>query len=661
MTLLEHGRTRLDTQRDRARRQAAGLLALLGAAAAIWCAAALAALLTGHGFTWPALHFRSPVTGGSGGLLGLPQAGQANVEPTRPQFPITITWPAPGWLTALIALPLWAGWLRWAVRPVLGGLNKPVRHRGLAPLHEIRAQLGERAARKAARFTRPDLAAWLRPLVHHTEVALRLGRATTPRDKSRDLLANLEQRVRIVARTGWGKTARLLVPIIRGLPGPALISSTEPAIFNQTVQARHHRRRHLRWPLLDRLARHRLPVGEYPVAVVDCSPASSRWTSGWPQARVNPIQGSANWATADRRARALVRTGTTGEADDDGVFTAAACDVLAAWLHAADLGGYTLDDIQSWLTDTSTRQARRILATNRHADPIARMVLEKHLDSRAERTSSGVERFVALALASVLSAAGRRIAGNGSTDQLDMQGFIAAGGTLYLLAQPAQVKQLRPFLSMIANEMFHAAEAVALTRRRARLAQPFVGVLDEVAYGATVTDLPYVVNGQRKFGISVIWSVQSSSQEDTIYGPEAQAIRDGAGVSVYGGIDIDHSRQISDRAGQTSVVTATRGDHNSEHVAHQDALSIADQQDLDDGESVVVARGLKPFLAFSESIHETRAGRAVVAEGDGVAARVAAARAGEQARAAAATTATEHGVDDNPNEPADDDGGEDTA
>ena len=52
--------------------------------------------------------------------------------------------------------------------------------------------------------------------------------------------ADWEQRTRIIARTGWGKGARLLIPIIRALPGPALVASTEPSIFTQTVLARTH-------------------------------------------------------------------------------------------------------------------------------------------------------------------------------------------------------------------------------------------------------------------------------------------------------------------------------------------------------------------------------------------------------------------------------------
>lgn len=645
MTLIEHGRTRLDTARDRARRQAAGVLALLGALAAIWVAAALAALLTGHGFTWPVLHLRPPVTGGNGGLLGLPHAGQSDLEPTRPQFPLTVTWPSPVWATVLVAVPLWAGWLRLAVRPVLRGLAKPVRHRGLATLREIRDQLSARAARRAARYTRPDVPVWLRPWLHHGEFGMRIGRSTTPRDR-RALFANFEQRLRVIARTGWGKTSRLLVPIIRDLPGSALISSTEPHIFNQTARARQHRRLRLRWPLLDRLACRWLPASDYPVAVVDCSPPGARFSEGWPQAQINPIPGSADWPTAHRRARALVHTATGGEDDEDGIFAGAATDVLAAWLHAADLGGYGLDELQAWLADTSTGQPRRVLKSDRRADPSALIALDKHLDPRAEKTTSGVERFVALALASVLSAEGRRLAGTGD-NQFDLEQFIASGGTLYLLANPARVHAVRPLLSMIANESFHAAERVALRQRRTRLPHGFTGVLDEVAYGPTATDLPYVVNGQRKYRINAIWSVQSSSQEETVYGPDAQSLRDGAGVSIYGGIDIDAARELSDRAGQTPVVTATRGDHlSSEHVDHQDALSIADQQDLGDGESVVVARGVKPFLAYTESIYDTRAGRGVVAEADDVAAGVEGARARAQVAASAAETAVHYGIDD---------------
>ncbi|OLF07284.1 hypothetical protein BU204_35760 [Actinophytocola xanthii] len=104
--------------------------------------------------------------------------------------------------------------------------------------------------------------------------------------------ADWEQRIRVVARTGWGKTDRLLVPIIRTLPGPALIASIEPGIFERTVLARRYRRPTLLRPplaLLLRLLGRREPAVEHPVAIVDVSAPDRRYAAGYPQVQWSPI------------------------------------------------------------------------------------------------------------------------------------------------------------------------------------------------------------------------------------------------------------------------------------------------------------------------------------------------------------------------------------
>jgi type IV secretory pathway TraG/TraD family ATPase VirD4 len=124
--------------------------------------------------------------------------------------------------------------------------------------------------------------------------------------------------------------------------------------------------------------------------------------------------------------------------------------------------------------------------------------------------------------------------------------------------------------------------------------------------------------------------VQSSAQEDSIYGTDAQALRDAAGVTVVGGIDINSAKEISERAGITPVVTPSRGSglrSHTEHVQQQETFTIGDQQELGDGQAVIMARGLSPFIAYTPSIWEQRAIRNLItAEAEAVANSVAAMR-----------------------------------
>lgn len=649
--MVELGRTRLDTRRQRARRVTGIGVGLVGAVITAWVAAAVVAWLSGAGWQWPQILLRPMVTGDSGGLLGLPQSGEAPAAPSRSQLPVTLSWPAPAWATALVAVPLWAGWVRLTVVPLLRGLQHETRHEGLASRRKIRAVLSAGTARSSGHLTRPDLPWWHRWLLSPAEFGYCFGHPIQPRTRRR-LWATWQQRMRIIARTGWGKTSRLLVPIIRRLPGPAVISSTEPAIFEQTVLARQWRRSRLRWTWLDWLVQRWLPVREYPIAVVDLSPPDARFAAGYPSVRWNPITGAADYTLAYRRAQGLMAgvedSETERGSDDNWLFRASAVDVLAAWLHAADLGDYEIADLRAWLRDTTEgrRQSLRILEDHPQADPSAADSVRKHLDPRSDRTTSSVERFVMLVMRSLLSADGQALCGRRFDDEgtrihsFDMAGFIAAGGTLYLLADADRLEHARPLLSLFADEMFYAARQAALRCPGKRLPQSFFGVLDELRYGVTVSSLPYIGNTMRKFGIGYIYAVQESSQEDTLYGAEVTAVRAATDISIYGGLDSNSAQSLSDQAGTAPVVTASRGDHESEHVQHQQALTVADQQALAYGESVISAPELPPFLAYTPLLYEQRLlARRIQAEARQVTNIVAAAQEGQQTRSASHTSA----------------------
>ena len=214
--ISEAGRTRLYTRRQRRRIRFGLFVALVGAVGAGAVGAAAASWLTGDGWQWPALETRSFREGG--GLFSLGTDGRET--PGSWRFPITVDWPEMDPRVAVvIAAVVWAGWLFLFLYPVTRGLSRQTRHRGLAQRRRIRSALGARAARRAGRFTRPRLSRWQRFLLPTNAFGYRLLRPTSPKSR-RWVWADWEQRIRIIARTGWGKGARLLIPMIRALPGP---------------------------------------------------------------------------------------------------------------------------------------------------------------------------------------------------------------------------------------------------------------------------------------------------------------------------------------------------------------------------------------------------------------------------------------------------------
>ncbi|WP_157495430.1 type IV secretory system conjugative DNA transfer family protein [Kutzneria sp. 744] len=659
MPRVRLGRNRLLTRRERLRSQTGVLLALLGAALSAWIAAGAVAYVSGIGWSPPTLHVRSVLTrqpGGSG-LLGLFHSSTGGAVGTPWQSPVTVSWPADPVWSALAAVPVWLVWLRVVCRPVFAGLQRDVRADS-TDLASIRRLLGARAVRRAGRYTLPETTWWQRMLLPTTAFGYSLGYVQGHR--RHELWADWEQRVRIQAWNGWGKTLRLLVPIIRALPGPALISSTEPQIFESTVQARQFRQRPIRWRWVGLVLRRWFPTLEYPVAVAEFGPARLRSTAGYRRVEWNLIDGSEDMTTALRRALDLVNgieddTRTGGDSGNDRFFRDAASEVLAAWLHAAALGDREIDDLLNWQRDLNDPLPRTILADHPRADRTALLALTTHLDSRAANTTSGVARYLSLATRSLGSDEGRDFCGRRFTPgrrtrtgtQLDLEELIRAGGTIYVLAPERYIGRIRPLLAMFCGELFAVAEEVALSRRSKRLALPFIGVHDELRFGVPVPSLPSVANSQRKFGIGMVYAVQDSTQEDEVFGRRAASLRAAAGVSISGGIDPISAEEISRRAGTTPVVTTSRGsEFATEQVSWFEALTIADQQRLGDGQSTVVARGLTPFVAEVRSIKERPLlRRRIDREVRQVTRRAAAARAGDLAADQAADAAASAGTD----------------
>ena len=239
------------------------------------------------------------------------------------------------------------------------------------------------------------------------------------------------------------------------------------------------------------------------------------------------------------------------------------------------------------------------------------MNMATHLDPAAGRATSGVKRYLNFAISSMASGQGRVLCGPRSGPQFDMEALIRAGGTVYLLAEVDEMELARPLLTMLAGEMFMSAERTARRLPGRRLPHTFMGVFDELKAGVRLAILPYVTTVQRKYGISFAYAIQSSMDEEEMFGKAgAQRLRDNC-VTVVGGYDGSSAQETSRRAGKTPVVVASRGTggHRNEHTQLEDTLPESDQGELEDGQSVVLGRGILPFLAATNRVDKPRKAR----------------------------------------------------
>ena len=613
--ITEQGVTRIRTRRQNFRILVKAVFIAVGVAVCVYLGGAAASLVTGSGWHLPQLHLRSPLTG-NGSLINL-SGKKGNTK--HFQFPATLAMPASWRATLIGALPLLAGWILLLRSPLLRSRRHtgPDRHRGFAAVKDIRELYSARAARAAGVFTLPGTTRWQRMVLPLNSFGYHVGSPLEPRVKRMRLWFNFETRLRIVARAGWGKSWRLLIPIIRSLPGAAVVTSVEPEIFTTTVKARMWRKPPVRFAWMRLLRKKWRTEVRYPVYVADLSAPESKFASGFPAVRWNPIVGCENFKVATNRARALVSGGDGDGKSDSGTdkfFRDSASEVLAAWLQAAALNpGKDIEDLVRWLRDTDLATAQDILQTASTPEATtAIMNMVTHLDPAAGRTTSGVKRYLNFAISSLASGQGRALCGPRSGVQFDLAKLIADGGTVYLLAEPEEMDQARPILTLFATEMFRAAERVARQLPGSRLPQTFMGVFDELFAGVRLPLLPYVAAVQRKYGISYCYAIQSSSDEDELFGQAGAERLRNQSTTIIGGYDVGSAQETTRRAGHHGVVgrsKAVNGFGGSEQVQQEEVLPESDQQKIKNGQSIILGLGIAPFLAYTDRIDAKRAVR----------------------------------------------------
>jgi type IV secretion system protein VirD4 len=522
------------------------LVVALAASVGMWLAGQLAALLfLGR---WPSLSFGD----GLEAALRLP----AHLADPRQAWPAPVRHDLPGGsLPFAVAGPLALAALgtgaAWAVRRAAAGR----RRRGFASRADLGASLAVKAVIARGKTVRPSLAA---AKITVEDVGIRLGRAVP---SGLPLACSAEDSVEILAAPRQGKTSDFIIPWLHTWPGPAFATSIRPDVLLATAIPRQARG---------------------PVAVM-----APTGMIGWPEVlRWDPASGCASFDQAHARADVMVTVGKTASANDStdgGYFAMNATNLLAAWLHAADLSGGTARDVLRWAFDERDDAPIRILASSPDAADGTAAMLDALYRLPPDTTRASLWTTAQTAVSPLLAPAARQVFLPAPGEATDLGEFLRAGGTCYLMASERRASVLAPVVSAFADDLIETAALIAAASPGGRLDPPLGLFLDEVANIVPLPQLPALMSFAGGTGIFVAAVFQSMAQARNRWGADAAAMLWGASTvkAILGGLAGEDLREISELAGEyrETVISWQRGHGGSSLTSSlQDRRTLTPQE-----------------------------------------------------------------------------------
>jgi type IV secretory pathway TraG/TraD family ATPase VirD4 len=472
---------------------------------------------------------------------------------------------------------------------------------GFATDRQLRQEASVTNARRRAAYTRPSLAAAAGRL-GAPDVGYPLGRTYRRLGGGMGLWPSWEASLRLVAPPGEGKTFRVLVPILRQHPGPALATSTKADLYELSALAR----------------RRRGPVFALDPDLIVPAAEPARWS---------PVAGCEKSEVAERRATALVTAaGDEGNDHNGAFFRDSARDLLKAYLHAAALEGLDIRAVLDWSRRPEDPTPAEVLLSSPWAAPGWGDVVGLHTSGAAE-TTSGVLRYVARALACFSHERVVQACCPFPGDELDIERLLLENGTLYLLGKGSRLGAVAPLITALADEVFDRAERLATRMPGRRLDPPLLGLLDEAPSIAPVPTLPELLADGRGRGIVIVYAMQSFSQAVTRWGAQrAQTMGNATTITaVLGGLtspsDLSDLERVCGqrRVRRESTHRGSSGANNRDHSRttswESETVLRADQiRTLRAGVALVLWSKLPPFLARLPLLSEMAGWREVQEE-----------------------------------------------
>ncbi|MEW2318256.1 type VI secretion protein [Streptomyces bauhiniae] len=276
---------------------------------------------------------------------------------------------------------------------------------------------------------------------------------------------------------------------LQDAPGPALVVTSDPALWQETKDARA------------KLG----PVLLYDPAHRCDTPARLHWS---------PTAGCEDRPTALSRATALLAP-VRPTARIDQAVTDTATTLLRSFLHAAALDGRTIRHVHRWTQGTQLQDAVRTLRTHPKAAPGSAGELEAALTSHPERRDIAQE-LTGRALSALLTVNIRESCTPHRTDTLALDSFVHEGGTLYVVGEPIEDPRTRPgampLLTALVSSVVEHGRRMAERSSSGRLDPPLTLILDDVAAVAPLPQLPELLTTGPAEGLPTLALLRSREQ-----------------------------------------------------------------------------------------------------------------------------------------------------
>ncbi|MFF7882158.1 type IV secretory system conjugative DNA transfer family protein [Streptomyces sp. NPDC007896] len=276
---------------------------------------------------------------------------------------------------------------------------------------------------------------------------------------------------------------------VRDADGPALVVTSNPAIWSETKDARA------------KLG----PVLLYDPSHLCDTPARLHWS---------PSTGCEDKATAASRATALLGP-VRPTAKVDQAMADVAETLLRSYLHAAAVEGKAFRHVHRWAQGSQVQDAVRALRTNPKAASGAAGELEAALTSHPERRDIAQE-LTARALSALFTVNVRESCTPNRSDSLTLDSFVNEGGTLYVVGEPIEDPKANPgampLLTALASSVVERGRRMAERSSSGRLDPPLTLVLDDVAAVAPLPQLPELLATGADQGLPTLALLRSQEQ-----------------------------------------------------------------------------------------------------------------------------------------------------
>ncbi|MEZ3182450.1 type IV secretory system conjugative DNA transfer family protein [Streptomyces pimonensis] len=276
---------------------------------------------------------------------------------------------------------------------------------------------------------------------------------------------------------------------VRDAEGPALVLTSNPALWHDTKDARA------------KLG----PTHLYDPTHLCDTPDRLHWS---------PTAGCEDKETAKARAAALLApvrpTSRLDQAVSDTTET-----LLRSYLHAAAVDGRTVRHVHRWSQGLQVHDAVRVLRTHPKAAPGAAGELEAALTAHAERRDMA-QQLTTRTLAALSTVNVREACTPHRNDALALDSFVHEGGTLYVVGEsiedPRSSPGAMPLLTALASHVVEHGRRMAERSSSGRLDPPLTLVLDDVAAVAPLPQLPDLLATGADRGMPTLALLRSREQ-----------------------------------------------------------------------------------------------------------------------------------------------------